>query len=114
MDYEFKQAVKTLYLDSLSFLEEQVNEIKVRSILKIWGNIYFIFYKHDALFFRHFIRYKEVPDDGVPPVVGNIYVKVVRSWKQKYRVGHYKKGLNERYGKTGSTIDIVFCRLRSK
>jgi hypothetical protein len=29
MDYEFKQAVKTLYLDALSFLKEQVNEIKV-------------------------------------------------------------------------------------
>jgi len=35
----------------------------------------FLFYKNDVLFYLHFIRYKEVPDDGIPPVVGNIYVQ---------------------------------------
>jgi hypothetical protein len=31
--------------------------------------------QYTFLFYLHFIRYKEVPDDGMPPVVGNIYVQ---------------------------------------
>jgi hypothetical protein len=70
--------------------------------------MYFHFMKNDILFYLHSVRYKKVPDDDMPPVIGSIYV-------QKWFAGESKnielvitKKLNEHYGKAGSTIDIVF------
>jgi hypothetical protein len=70
--------------------------------------MYFHFMKNAGLFYLCSVRYKEVTDDGMPPVIGSIYVQKRFAVESKNIELVITKKLNKHYGKAGSTIDIVF------
>ena len=70
--------------------------------------MYFHFTKYDVLFYLYSVRYKEVPDDDMLPVICSIYVQKCFAGESKNIELVITKKLNGHYGKAGSTIDIVF------
>jgi hypothetical protein len=70
--------------------------------------MYFHFMKNEVLFYLYPVRYKEVPDDGMPPVIGSIFVQKWFAVVSKNIEWVITKKLNKHYCKAGSTIDIVF------
>jgi hypothetical protein len=57
---------------------------------------------------KNSVRYKEVPDDDMLPVICSIYVQKCFAGESKNIELVITKKLNGHYGKAGSTIDIVF------